>query len=547
VAGRVRDASWKSLDEAAVMPFSPPGSATISSRLPADGGLGVGAGSFVDIDRQQTGTGFFAPLRSQRPRYFHLLWEEDLDDLAPVLRAVRDRRAEVVRAWYSLYVRHFGDVRTVTEAEFTAIFEPALARNNDHLLRKDIESYTREMLRLGDQLAQRQLPLRELIAALYLFEEAAQSVFPADLPGDIRLKFDKLSHIRIILLVESYARARVPLDFTRIDALESEAPRLGPHERTGFHGMVGKSEPMRLLFELIEAAGQTRGTILVVGESGSGKELVARAVHECGSEANRPFVALNCAALPKELIESELFGYKRGAFSGANSEYLGLFRAADRGTLLLDEITEMGAETQSKLLRAIQERAVRPVGSTHEVQVSARIIATTNRDPLEAVHRGRLREDLYYRLQASVIRVPPLRERREDIALLAEYFVDRFNRQKLRQMPVMGIDADAMAAMVAYSWPGNVRELSNSIEGAFTFGRSTTIGLSDLAACVISGDASVDSLPVISPHVLSFTEVECDLIRRALSVTKGNRSQAAKLLKISRKRLYAKMAKYDLS
>ncbi len=462
-----------------------------------------------------------------------------------MLRAVRDHRADVVSTWYSLYALHFGDSRALSEAEFTAIFEPAILRNKDHLLRGDMEAYARDVLKLGEELAERRVPLQEIIASLHLFEEASLSVFPAGMGTEIYTKFDKLSHIRIILLVDAYVRSQSALAATRIQALEIESRHLPARARTRFHGLVGKSDVMHALYERIEAAGHTRGTILVMGESGSGKELVARAIHECGRDSGSAFVALNCAALPKDLIESELFGYKRGAFSGANSEYLGLFRAAEGGTLFLDEITEMSADTQSKLLRAIQERTVRPVGSTREIPVNARIIASTNRNPLEAVREHRLREDLYYRLQAGVIEVPPLRDRSEDIALLAEYLLDRFNEQRVRATPVLGIDADALAAMSAYPWPGNVRELANAIEGAFTFGRAATIGLTDLPV-VVSGHAPAKPAPETSPHVLTFSDAERDVIRRALEMTGGNRMQAAKLLKISRKKLYAKIAKYEL-
>jgi len=483
--------------------------------------------------------------RIGQPRYFHLLWEDDLEELAPVLRAVRDRRAEVVSNWYSLYVLHFGDSRTLSEAEFTAIFEPALLRNKDDLLRKDMEGYARDVLKLGEELAERRVPLQEIIASLHLFEEASLSVFPPEIATAIYAKFDKLSHIRIILLVDSYVRSQSALAATRIHALEIEAKYLPLHERTRFHGLVGKSGVMRKLYERIEAAGQTRGTILVVGESGSGKELVAHGIHECGRDGDHPFLALNCAALPKDLIESELFGYKRGAFSGANADYLGMFRAADGGTLFLDEITEMSPDTQSKLLRVTQERTVRPVGSTHECKVNVRIIASTNRDPGDAMRKGQLREDLYYRLQAGVIEVPPLREHSGDIPPIAEYFVDRFNEQKVRATAVNGIDADGMAAMRAHPWPGNVRELSNAIEGAFTFGRASTIGLADLPEAV-SGHMPATAPPATSPHILTFDDAESDLIRRALEMTVGNKSYAADILKISRKKLYAKIEKYGL-
>jgi two-component system, NtrC family, response regulator AtoC len=484
--------------------------------------------------------------RQGDPGYFHLLWKDDLEELAPVLRAVRDRLAEVIGAWHLLYVSHFRDVRALSASEFTAIFEPALRRNMDLLLCKEMDSYSRSVHQLGEELAARRVPLDEIIASLHLFEEAAQMVLPPGLRADILLKFEKLSRIRIILLVESYAGCQTALAATRIMALEAEARSVKPRDRQQFHGIVGKSAAMQKLYERIEAAGKTRGTIFIVGESGTGKELVARAIHECGSDPDRPFVALNCAALPKDLIESELFGYKRGAFSGANSEYLGLFRAADGGTLFLDEITEMGAGTQSKLLRAIQEHRVRPVGATQEVAVNVRIIASTNRDPHRARQDGWLRGDLYYRLEAGVIETPPLRAHREDIPLLVQHFIDRNNAQGLRSTPVVGIDRDALEALIAYPWPGNVRELANAIEGAFTFGRTSAIGLADLPGAIVKSEVIAESPAAIAKPVSTFRELEREMVWRALLMTSGNRSKAAKLLKISRKRLYAKIKAYGL-
>ncbi|HXN85957.1 MAG TPA: sigma 54-interacting transcriptional regulator, partial [Candidatus Binataceae bacterium] len=368
-------------------------------------------------------------IRQGQPRYFHLLWEEDIEDLRPVLQAIKDRRVEVVDHWHHLYVLHFGDSRTLSEPEFRSIFEDALERNQNDLLSHDMDTYAADLHRLGEILADHHVSLQEIIASLHLFEEAAQTVFPEDLkdPAWAYRTFDRLSHIRIILITDSYVRSQAAMAGARLHALEREATKLAPEKRERFHGIVGGSPAMRELYRRIQAAGQTRGTVLIVGESGTGKELVARAIHESGANPQAPFVALNCAALPKDLIESELFGYKRGAFSGANSEYLGLFRAADNGTLFLDEITEMTPETQSKLLRAVQELKVRPVGATAEVSVEARLIASTNRNPEEAVQHGVLRQDLYYRIQASVLRVPPLRERAEDIGALAEHFIDFFN------------------------------------------------------------------------------------------------------------------------
>jgi transcriptional regulator with PAS, ATPase and Fis domain len=305
---------------------------------------------------------------------------------------------------------------------------------------------------------------------------------------------------------------------------------------------------MRELYKRIEAASKTRGTVLIVGESGTGKELVARALHEAGSKTDGPFIAFNCAAIPKDLIESELFGYRRGAFSGANTEYPGLFRAAEGGTLFLDEITEMGAETQVKLLRAIQERAVRPLGSTHEVPVDVRLIASTNRDPEEAVRCHVLREDLYYRFQVSVLRVPPLRDRLEDIPLLVEYFIALFNERLGRNIITTGIDRQALGALSQHKWPGNVRELANAIESAMTFGTEPLIRLEDLPQSISRLESRQSSMAVAeSPFAPgTFAEVERNLILRALEACDWNKVHAAAMLKISRKKLYAKINKYQL-
>jgi two-component system response regulator HydG len=357
--------------------------------------------------------------------------------------------------------------------------------------------------------------------------------------------------VQLFLLIDAYlGGARMAGEENPVFA--GEAAPLPAATKSSFHGLIGAGAAMRRLYRRIEAAAATTGNLLLVGESGTGKELVAHAVHKCSARAGRPFVALNCAALPKDLIESELFGYKRGAFSGASNEYPGLFRAADRGTLFLDEITEMSAETQSKLLRAIQERAIRPLGSTVEQPVNVRLIASSNRDLRAAVACGRLREDLYYRMQAAVLTIPPLRERREDIPLLVEHFIGLFNQTVGRTME--GIQPGALDSMVEYDWPGNVRELSNALEGAFTFGAGRLIGLEDLPAAVTGcGDGQFDSelgYPggcAKDASVTTFAEAERDVIARALQSSGGNKVRAAEQLKISRKKLYAGIAKYCLS
>ena len=489
------------------------------------------------------------------PRHYHLLWDDEIEMLRPVLTLVLNRLEEVVGHWYQLYALHFGDQRSLSQGEFREIYFNALSRSTVHLIEGDMDRYAISTVRTGEQLCERGVPFAEVVASLHLYEESVYKVLPAPPPPlEIFSTFDKLSHVRMILLADAYFRSASASAGARIQALERQARLLGREGRSIFHGLVGASPQMHRVYDRIEAAAGTRGTILIVGESGTGKELTARAIHECGPVPKAPFVAFNCAAIPKELIESELFGYRRGAFSGANADYLGLFRAAAGGTLFLDEVTEMSPETQSKLLRAVQERSVRPVGSTHEVPIDVRLIASTNRDPMAAVRSGQLREDLYYRLQAGVLNLPPLREHAADIPLLVEHFIDLFNQKLRPPIAVRGIEQEALAAMESYSWPGNVRELSNAIEGAFTFGRSSTIRLQDLPAAVAGNRQASEAPdrpgdPTQAPGALplgSFAEAEREIIARALASTEGNKVAAAALLRISRKKLYAKIEKYHI-
>jgi two-component system response regulator AtoC len=491
------------------------------------------------------------PSAPGRAPYFHLLWDHELAGLAPVLDAVLKRRDEVLSHWYGLYVIHFGDSRSLSEREFMEIFSNDLAATIGDLRLGDIDKFTVEVRRIGAVLAERRVPFPEVIVSMHLFEESATRVFPLIPPatGKTYLAFDKLSHCRMILLADAYFRSTQAIANARIRDLEREAAKLPDHQRSRFHGLVGASPPMRALYERIEAAAATRGTILIVGESGTGKELVARAIHECSAAPQAPFVALNCAAIPRDLIESELFGYKRGAFSGAISEHLGLFRSAEGGTLFLDEITEMDPHTQSKLLRALQEHTVRPVGSSVEVPIEVKLIASTNSDPETAVRDGGLRQDLYYRLQANIIRIAPLRERRADIPLLVEHFIDLFNEQLKRPTPIGGVAGDALAAMQGYDWPGNVRELSNALEGAFTFSHNPIITLADVPAAISGQDPSSATTQSAQDHhaaIPTFADVERELVARALATSEGNKVKAAKLLRISRKKLYATIDKYGL-
>jgi transcriptional regulator with PAS, ATPase and Fis domain len=332
---------------------------------------------------------------------------------------------------------------------------------------------------------------------------------------------------------------------------------LGGELPSQFHGIVGRSGGLRQMIGKLTALASSRSTVLIVGESGTGKELVARAIHQLAAPA-APFVALNCAALPKDLIESELFGYLKGAFSGASQDQLGLFRSAHGGTLFLDEITEMAPETQAKLLRAIQERCVRPVGAMREVAVDVRIVASTNREPDQAVREGQLRKDLYYRLAVGVLRVPPLRERAEDIPLLVRHFVELFNL-RLGKMPrVNAIEAGALELLKRHTWPGNVRELANAIEAALSFTSSEILRAEDFAladhapaepapqpgAVRASEEPSDSEAPVVFS---SLKKVERDHIVWTLYNTGGNKALAARMLGISRKSLYDRLAEHGLT
>ncbi len=314
-------------------------------------------------------------------------------------------------------------------------------------------------------------------------------------------------------------------------------------QKGSFGQMVGQSKGMQEVYRWIELAATSTAPVLVYGESGTGKELVARTIHELSNRRNKPFVAINCAAIPETLIESELFGHERGAFTGATERRLGCFELADQGTLFLDEIAEMDNSTQAKLLRVLQEGSFRRVGSgKQEIQVDVRIIAATNRAPQEAIAAGQLREDLFYRLNVFAIRLPALRERKEDIPLLARAFIEEFNRQDNRQ--VRGLTPDAEKALDRYAWPGNVRELRNVIQRAVVLSGTGLIGLEHLPENVLrtAEPARAESKGTVTP----IREMERELILRALEETNQDKRRAAALLGISLKTLYNKLAKYGI-
>jgi two-component system response regulator HydG len=313
--------------------------------------------------------------------------------------------------------------------------------------------------------------------------------------------------------------------------------------RYGIEDLVGRSRPMQEVFQRLRAAAGVDAPVLIVGETGTGKELVARAIHALSPRAAQPFVAVNCTALPKDLLESELFGHRKGAFTGAHVEAKGLFRAAEGGTLLLDEIGDMPVEGQAKLLRTLQEKTIRPIGETGEIPVDVRVLAATNQPIADLLESGRLRPDLYYRLSVITIELPPLRQRRDDIPLLAQHFIERCNARYGRA--IEGIERAALDCLMAYPWPGNVRELENIIEGLFALCHPTkVIARDDLPAALRQAARAAPLDP--GAEVPSLAAAEKTAIVQALRVTGGNKSRAAELLGISRDRLYRKIELYGI-
>jgi two-component system response regulator AtoC len=318
--------------------------------------------------------------------------------------------------------------------------------------------------------------------------------------------------------------------------------KIKKNAKQNFYGIISRSPAMQAVFQIIENAAETTATVLVRGESGAGKELVARAIHQLSSRRNAPFLAINCAALSSSLLESELFGHVRGAFTGAVKDHSGLFQRAHGGTLFLDEVAELPLELQAKLLRVIQERNYIPVGGDRSISVDVRLVAATHRSLREQVKKGEFREDLMYRLRVVPIFIPPLRERREDVSVLLWHFINLHNGENLRKIDK--IDPLAMKVMLDYAWPGNVRELHNVIEYAFAVGRGTTLRLSDLPPEFRELPVIERPLPV-TRAVLS-AEQEAAAIRQALEQSGGNINQAAELLGFSRATFWRKRKLYGV-
>jgi DNA-binding NtrC family response regulator len=329
------------------------------------------------------------------------------------------------------------------------------------------------------------------------------------------------------------ARRRVP----------SEPPAAGPEEPDGL-ALVGHSPAIIDVMKTLARIAPSQATVLVLGETGTGKELVARTIHRYSERAERRFVAVNCSALAEGLLESELFGHVRGAFTGAATARPGLFREADKGTLFLDEIGDISAGLQARLLRVLQEHEIVPVGSEAPVKVDVRVLAATHRDLPELVRQGRFREDLYYRLDVVTLSLPPLRERRQDIPLLVDHFLRTLSSRHGRG-PV-AIDPEAQRRLLGYDWPGNIRELQNVLERAVLLAEQGVIGPEHLATSVRPSAAGLPDVPDAPPLLRPLEDVEREHVVRVLAATGGNREESSRILGISRRTLTRMIQRWGL-
>jgi len=325
---------------------------------------------------------------------------------------------------------------------------------------------------------------------------------------------------------------------------ENRALRLEIRKENLFEDILAKSPPMQLVFKTISKIADYKTTALITGESGVGKELVARAIHSRGNRRGGPFVAVNCGAIPEALLESELFGYRKGAFTDASTDRTGLFEQANHGTLLLDEIGELPLSLQVKLLRVLQEETIRRLGDTRDMKIDVRILAATHRDLAAETAAGRFREDLYYRINVLPIHIPPLRDRREDIPILVDHFLARNNARFGTH--IRGVDTEARRLLLEYGWPGNVRELENCIERAMVLTEKEMIGIEDMPERVREAKDPIQLHLTSGELSIKKTQrvIEEILIRRALTKTKGNRTRAAEVLEISHRALLYKIKDY---
>ncbi|HVN27661.1 MAG TPA: sigma-54 dependent transcriptional regulator [Candidatus Binataceae bacterium] len=436
-------------------------------------------------------------------------------------RTTRDAWSELIVAWgYKVKTAENGEA-ALTEA---ASYDP-------HILLLDLNLPRKNGLQVLQELNERGLRIPTIVIS-------GQGEIP-DVVKTIKLgAYDYLrkpvdpAHLRV-MLTNLAAHITVAEENERLRRRLMEAGKLGP--------MIGQSRAMQQVMVLIKQVAPTSASVLIRGESGTGKEVVARTIHELSPRAQGPFVAINCAALPENLMESELFGHERGAFTGADRRREGCFELANGGTLLLDEIAEMKVELQAKLLRVLEAGTLRRVGGTVDVPLDVRVLAATNRNVENAIHEGRFREDLYYRLNVLSIELPTLDRRRDDIPLLVDHFI----RELAPQMPtdIRAADNECLEALKTRRWPGNIRQLRNVIERALVVSQGPLITVRDLPP---ETPTQAGSTPSFEVHLgRSIEEVEQDLILRTIDLTEGNKARAAEILGISLKTLYNRLEKYQ--
>ncbi len=367
--------------------------------------------------------------------------------------------------------------------------------------------------------------------------------------------FGTMDDAALALKKGAYDYITKPLNFTELEVLSQRAIKIKNLEK-GYErlrkklgeveeriDMLGSGTRMRELKVLLSKISQSQSNVLITGESGSGKEMVARTIHEKSDRREKPFIPINCSAIPKDLLEAELFGYKKGAFTGANENRKGLFEEAQGGTLFLDEIGDMPLALQAKVLRVIQDRQVKPLGDSQLKKIDVRILAATHKDLKMAVKKKEFREDLYFRLCVIPVQVPPLRDRREDIPILADFFLKKYSR--LNDKGVSGFTREAMAKLKRLRWSGNVRELENTIERAIVLTNEKVISERDIT---IEGTLEVDEqTSLLFKELLSLRELEKQYIKFVLDKTSGKKEEAAEILGINRKTLYRKEKDYDLN
>jgi len=360
-----------------------------------------------------------------------------------------------------------------------------------------------------------------LCAPLRLSDNLQGAVYLSSSDPTVRLDED---HLRLVVGIAGLAGLALQ-NVRHMERLEREARELRA-DLTLQHGLVGESAPMRHIYELVAKAAPSDATVLILGESGTGKELVARAIHQNSPRVRQPFLVITAAAMADTLLESELFGHERGAFTGAISMKKGQLELAEGGTVFLDEIGELAPALQVKLLRVLQERELMRVGSSRPIKIEVRFIAATNRDLAAAVKDGGFRQDLYYRLNVVALSVPPLRERRADIPLLASFFISRFSARCKRK--VVGLSDDARACLLNYDWPGNVRELENAIERAVVLGSAERLQIDDLPDSVLEHGVRGGAVSTNYHHAVQ--EAKQQIVIAALTRAEGNRAEAARQL-----------------